>query len=187
MRYGVLGLGFIGLLAIGLFLQVGRGSDVRTEATTRPQDPLAVSLPVCESRVNMLVTCRAALTNISPKGVVAYGLLWRITWQDSHIERVHSISDRLLGGGKPFPPGEVLPSATFSVVGHGGQEIATVVVELEFVEFEDGSFYGDSESPGYRTLLGQRDGANLMRSRLRDIYLRGGIAALLKELDMRTP
>lgn len=187
MRKGLLPLA----LMVALTGAVGVPAPGEESAASEPfvdrQAPLEIGPAVCQALPDVPVTCRVNLRNLSTKGVVAYGLLWHVTWPGGHTHSVHNIADRALLSSTPRAPGEVFSSSVRSSVQHTGLQPTNVTVEVEFVEFEDGSLYGDPESPDYRAVVDQRAGAHFMRYRLRDIYLREGLAALLRELEVNTP
>lgn len=125
-----------------------------------------------------LISSSCRVKNLSGKTITALGLVWTVTfsggttWQTEQLVdyRVHKdIADAK--GGRPLTPYEekVIPRLTKESLVEG-QTIESVKAEFSFAEFENAGGVGTENSQMYKHLLLKREGAELYRRWMENVY-----------------
>lgn len=131
-----------------------------------------------QSTENSLDSSSCRVKNLSGKYITAVGLVWTVTFSDGMTWQTEQLVDYRIHkdiadakGARPFAPYEekVIPRLTKESFNEG-QSIENVKVEIVFVEFESSDGVGIENSETYKQLLLKREGAEIYKRWLEDIY-----------------
>ncbi len=131
------------------------------------------------------VRCTCQLTNTSGREIGALSVKWEFKYSDGRVGGTQTIDDPLFPTGHgPIRSGEWLELAPIRAPLVAQADLVNISVSLEFVEFADGTVWGNAESSELVDIRSVRHGADALYQALRHIYQTGGVAALLKKLNL---
>ena len=130
--------------------------------------------------------CTCQLTNTSGREIGALSVKWEFKYSNGHVGGAQTTDDPLFPTGHgPIRSGEQIEPGPIRAPLYAYADLVSISVALEFVEFADGTVWGNAESSELAEIRSVRHGARALYEALRGIYQTGGLAALLKKLNLQ--
>lgn len=139
---------------------------------------------------------RGAKVTLQNAGVVpcnGFAMSFIVTFNDGETESARWQEDHIpYGYSSPGPAADrrIMPMQTYSIDATGmtvaSREPATIVgieTRIDYIEMADGKTFGDDQNKARQDFRMNRFGHRAERKRLLDIYKKGGVQALLSELQ----
>lgn len=153
-------------------------------AKQQPDSPLIITdINVDDSENPRMPTVRFTITNKSDKLILIHALKHEAPFERGGISTsiVGINPDRKMG----LEPGQSLP-AQFDT-SHFNEPLKKLILSVDFVEFADGTRWGDDVQKTGERVDGARAGAKAARDALLQILLTGGANAVIRSLDSISP
>lgn len=132
------------------------------------------------------IRCTCQLTNTSGREIGALSVKWELKFSNGRVGGAQATEDPLFPTGHgPFRTGEWIELAPIRAPLLAQADLVSISVALEFVEFADGTVWGNAESSELADIRSVRHGARTLYQALRGTYQTGGVAALLKKLNLQ--
>ena len=145
----------------------------------QPDAPLAILPSTVDSADPRAPEINYLVVNISQKSVRAYAIIDEISFGNAKSKgaQLSNIAD----------PDLILKPGQSVIKSLGGDEyssaVQTITLSVDFVEFIDGTTFGNDIFKSRERLDGQRAGARVVTDRLSDILKKGGQIAVVRALD----
>lgn len=170
----------------------GLAQTISAVAKTQTDAPIRVTSGECAAVQAGGVKCKAVL-KINETGLwSAYGLLWKLTFENGRSTMLSSTADAMV---KPGPnPGALTPGDAMNdeVSGFGmkspdGKDLRLIGAEvsLEFAVPALGPAWGNTKSASYSRLMNIRQGFTQAMEYLKSVYAKQGSEATLKAIGVR--
>jgi hypothetical protein len=172
------------LLVLGTVLFGAHQFELPVPVVTEDQTGLTIMEPEClGSAAEVELSC--TIRNDSMKEVAAFTVLWTVTTKTGKGFSLSTMEDSSLSKSlEKFGPGEIREcSSTGGGVAAEDDGLAKVEVVVDYVLFSDGTAVGRNKTNSASQIRSRQLGANALRSYLRVVYRRGGLDALLRELN----
>lgn len=126
---------------------------------------------------------QATVRNAGSKRILALALRWTIVTDDGQSLDNYTLID-FSGSNR----GEFAPAASQDIISSSktrlhSQSVSSVKVSVDYVELQDGTFYGPDKGGSRQKVAHARGGAWAERQRLKKIWKDQGLGALLAELE----
>jgi len=178
-------------LALANFPTAGFAQAIPAVVKSQPDTPIQITNSECSAAQTGGARCKATLT-VNPSGLwTAYGLRWKLTYENGRSIYSSSVADVSLLpeiSGGAFKPGEVKEHQTggFGMRAPDGKDLrlASAEVEVAFVVSALGKTWGNTKSVNYARLMAKREGFAQAMDYLRSVYCKQGREATLKALGV---